>query len=148
MSTYQSLQSTCVRELTVVISVSVKAKQEKERNPTVAEAAVREGSRSWERSWPGADPVSHVSGVAVRSVFDWVSWYRHGGAARTEEGRHGGDLEGLRRVMKWLYDAVTLGNPAPVRICLWTLGIIREMPSRTRIELSKSRSAVCWRTWV
>ena len=62
-----------------------------------------------------------------------------------QEGRRSGRPRKLTgEMMRWLYDAVTLGNPLQYQFefCLWTLGIIREMLRRQHgIVLSKS--SVC-----
>ena len=91
------------------------------------------------------DPVSVVArvfGVAVRSIFDWLAWYRQGGWLALKEGRRSGRPRKVSgEVMRWLYRAITLGDPRQYKFefCLWTLGIIRQMLRREHgIELSKS----------
>lgn len=89
--------------------------------------------------------VGRVFGVAVRSVFDWLSWYRQGGWDALREGRRSGRPKKVNgAIMKWIYRAVTLGSPRQYQFefCLWTLGIIRQMLKQEHgIVLSKS--AVC-----
>lgn len=89
--------------------------------------------------------VARIFGVALRSVFDWLSWYRQGGWDALREGRRSGRPKKVNGpVMKWLYRAVTLGSPRQYqfKFCLWTLGIIRQMLKQEHgIVLSKS--AVC-----
>ena len=89
-----------------------------------------------------ATVVARVFGVAIRSVFDWLSWYRHGGWNALREGRRSGRPPKINgNVMKWLYKAVTLGTPLQYQFdfCLWTLGIIRQMLKQEHgIILSKS----------
>ena len=44
-------------------------------------------------------------------------------------------------VLRWLYDAITLGDPKPYQFeyCLWTIAIIRALLKREHgIQLSKS----------
>jgi len=86
--------------------------------------------------------VARVFGVAVRSVFDWLAWYRQGGWQALKEGPRSGRPRKLSgEVMRWLYRAITLGNPLQYQFefCLWTLGIVRQMLRREHgIELSKS----------
>jgi len=86
--------------------------------------------------------VARVFGVAVRSVFDWLAWYRRGGWNGLQEGgRSGRPPKVSGRVLRWLYRAVTLGSPQQYQFefCLWTLAIIRQMLRREQgIELSKS----------
>ena len=89
--------------------------------------------------------VAQVFDVAVRSVFDWLSWYRRGGwDALREKKRSGRPSKVDGGVLKWLYHAITREDPSQYKFefCLWTLAIIRQMLRREKgIELSKS--AVC-----
>ncbi|MDP2877455.1 MAG: IS630 family transposase [Holophaga sp.] len=86
--------------------------------------------------------VARVCGVAVRSIFDWLAWYRQGGWQALKEGRRSGRPRKVSgEVMRWLYRAITMGNPLQYQFefCLWTLAIIRQMLRREHgIELSKS----------
>lgn len=86
--------------------------------------------------------VARVFGVAVRSVFDWLSWYRRGGWDALREGQRAGRPSKVSGpVLRWLYRAITLGSPLQYQFefCLWTLAIIRQMLRREQgIELSKS----------
>ena len=86
--------------------------------------------------------VARVFRVAKRSVFDWLAWYRQGGWHGLLEGQRSGRPRKVEpEVMRWLYEAVTLGNPLQYQFefCLWTLSIIRQMLRREHgIELSKS----------
>lgn len=86
--------------------------------------------------------VARVYDVAVRSVFDWLSWYRRGGWDGLREARRSGRPSKVSGpVLRWLYKAITLGDPTQYQFefCLWTLAIIRQMLRREKgIELSKS----------
>lgn len=86
--------------------------------------------------------VARVYNIPYRTVFDWLSRYRSGGWDALKEGQRAGRKRKLSADdMKWVYDAVTLGNPLnhQFEFCLWTLNIIREMIFRERgIRLSKS----------
>lgn len=86
--------------------------------------------------------VARVFGVAVRSIFDWLAWYRQGGWQALKEGRRSGRPRKVSgEIMRWLYRAITLGDPRQYKFefCLWTLAIIRQMLRREHgIELSKS----------
>ena len=86
--------------------------------------------------------VARVFGVAVRSVFDWLAWYRQGGWHALKEGQRSGRPRKVSpAVMRWLYRAITLGNPLQYQFefCLWTLAIIRQLLHREHgIKLSKS----------
>ena len=86
--------------------------------------------------------VARVFNISERTVFDWLSRYRSGGWDALNEGfRKGRPRKLSADDMKWVYDAVTLGNPQQHQFdfCLWTLNIIRSMIERERgIKLSKS----------
>lgn len=86
--------------------------------------------------------VARVFGVAVRSVFDWLAWYRQGGwRALQEGGRSGRPRKVSSEVMRWLYRAITKGDPRQYQFefCLWTLAIIRQLLRREHgLVLSKS----------
>lgn len=86
--------------------------------------------------------VARVCGVAVRSVFDWLAWYRQGGLHALREGpRSGRPRKVSAEIMRWLYQAITLGNPLQYQFefSLWTLTLIRQMLRREHgVELSKS----------
>ena len=86
--------------------------------------------------------VARVFNLPQRTIFNWLSRYRNGGWNALKESKRSGRK---RKVsgddMKWLYDAITLGNPQQhqFQFCLWTLNIIREMLDKERgIKLSKS----------
>lgn len=86
--------------------------------------------------------VARVFGVPARSVFKWISRYRQGGYDALKEGKRSGRPRKVSaKVMEWIYDAVTLGDPRQYQFsfCLWTLGIVRQLLKREfGIELSKS----------
>ena len=86
--------------------------------------------------------VARIFGVAVRSVFDWLAWYRQGGWDALKEGpRSGRPRKVDGKVMKWLYKTITRDDPTQYHFefCLWTLGIIRQLLKREHgIVVSKS----------
>jgi transposase len=86
--------------------------------------------------------VARVMNVPLRTIFYWLELYRHGGYdALREEKRSGRPRKVNAKVLQWLYEAITLGDPRQYQFefCLWTLGIIRAMLKRFQgIELSKS----------
>jgi transposase len=86
--------------------------------------------------------VARIYNIPQRTIFDWLSRYRSGGWDALKEGQRAGRKRKLSaQDMKWLYEAVTMGNPLNHQFdfCLWTLNIIREMLLRERdITLSKS----------
>ena len=117
----------------------------KKKEPTVQEQRRYEKRRTVVEAVQRGDPiavVARVFGVAVRSVFDWLSWYRQGGWSGLKEGRRSGRPRKVSGgVIRWLYRAITLGNPLQYQFefCLWTLAIIRQMLRREQgLELSKS----------
>lgn len=86
--------------------------------------------------------VIRVFNVPERTVFEWLARYRGGGWQALEEGRRSGRPRKLNgKIMAWLYDAITLGDPRQFQFpfCLWTLDIIRSvLKKKYKIELSKS----------
>lgn len=86
--------------------------------------------------------VARVLGVPQRSIFRWIAQYRHGGYHALREGQRSGRPRKVNaEVMKWLYDAITLGDPRQYQFafCLWTLGIVRVLLNQEfGIVLSKS----------
>ena len=86
--------------------------------------------------------VARVMAVPLRTMFQWLAQYRHGGYHALREGQRSGRPRKVTGdVMQWLYQAITLGNPQQHQFtfCLWTLAIIRTMLKREKgIELSKS----------
>jgi transposase len=122
---------------------SSKAKKSKEPTPKeqarfekrkAVVAAVQRGDRPTD--------VARIYDVAVRSVFDWLAWYRQGGWHALREGsRTGRPRKVDGKVMKWLYTVITRDDPTQYHFefCLWTLGIIRQLLQREHgIVLSKS----------
>ena len=74
--------------------------------------------------------VTRVFQVPRRTVFQWLSRYRHGGwHALYDRPRSGRKPKLNEEVIAWLYDAITLGDPRQYQFsfCLWTLKIIRRM---------------------
>jgi transposase len=86
--------------------------------------------------------VSRIMGVPLRTLFDWLCAYRHGGYHALNDGtRDGRPRKVSGQVMKWLYDAITLGDPRQFQLpfCLWSLNIVRSVLKKNHgIELSKS----------
>lgn len=86
--------------------------------------------------------VARVYNLPQRTLFDWLSRYRSGGWDALKEGARTGRKRKLSADdMRWLYDAITMGNPLnhKFEFCLWTLNIIRElMVVEKGIKLSKS----------
>jgi transposase len=89
--------------------------------------------------------VARVFNIPSRTVFGWLARYRQGGwQALAEKSRQGCPRKVTGDDLKWLYDAVTMGNPLNHKLpfCLWTAPIIRTLLEKERgIKLSKS--SVC-----
>jgi transposase len=89
--------------------------------------------------------VARVLGVPLRTLFDWLAKYRQGGWHALKEGpRSGRPPKVGAAVMRWLYDAITLGDPKQYQMpfCLWTLNIVRTMLKKQKgMELSKSSAS-------
>ncbi len=94
-----------------------------------------------QRGEPPRD-VARVFNLPVSTVYDWLARYRQGGWHALRDGQRSGrprKVDGT--VMKWLYDAITMGNPQQFKFefCLWTLKIVKDLLKQTfSIELSKS----------
>jgi transposase len=89
--------------------------------------------------------VSRVFNIPVRRVFEWLARYRQGGwQALTEKSRQGRPKKVTGPDLKWLYDAVTMGNPLNYKLpfCLWTINTIRALLEKER-GLRLSKSSVC-----
>jgi transposase len=121
------------------------AKSKAKRKPTVHEQQRYEKRRAVVEAVQRGDSVTVVArvfGVAVRSVFDWLAWYRQGGWDGLREGRRTGRPPKVSAaVMRWLYRAITRESPLQYKFefCLWTLPILRQMLRREHgIELSRS----------
>ena len=86
--------------------------------------------------------VARIYHLPQRTLFDWLSRYRSGGWDALKEGARSGRKRKLSADdMKWLYEAITMGNPLNPKFefCLWNLNIIRELIASQRgIKLSKS----------
>lgn len=89
--------------------------------------------------------VARVFNIPQRNIFRWLARYRQGGwHALTENSRKGRPKKVTGEDMKFLYDAVTMGNPLNYKFdfCLWSLNVIRSLLKNERgVELSKS--SVC-----
>ena len=89
-----------------------------------------------------ASTVARVYNTPIRTVFDWLARYRGGGWNALKEGQRTGRKRKVSgKIMKWLYDKITMGDPRQFQFpfCLWTLDIIRTVLKKEHsIELSKS----------
>jgi len=110
-----------------------KAEQRYQKRVDVVEA-IQRGERP--------SVVSRVYKISERNIFNWLARYRAGGWDGLKENKRSGRPPKLCGIlMKWLYDAITMGNPQQHQMpfCLWTLKIIREMIKKYhRIDISKS----------
>ena len=86
--------------------------------------------------------VARIYSIPLRTVFDWLARYRQGGWNALIEGNRKGRPKKISgEDMKWLYDAITMGNPLNYKLpfCLWSLNTIRALLQQERaIVLSKS----------
>ncbi len=85
--------------------------------------------------------VAQVYHISQRTIFDWLARYRNGGwHALTEISRKGRPSKVSADDLKWLYDAITMGNPLNYKLdfCLWTLNTIRTLLEKERkVKLAK-----------
>ena len=86
--------------------------------------------------------VGRIFNIPIRTVFEWLARYRQGGwQALVEKSRQGRPRKVTGEDLKWLYDAVTMGNPFNYKLpfCLWTANTIRGLLEKERgVRLSKS----------
>lgn len=89
--------------------------------------------------------VARIFNLSQRTLFDWLARYRQGGwQALEEKSRLGRPKKITGADMKWLYDAITMGNPMNYKLpfCLWTLNTIRAFLHQERAILL-SKSSLC-----
>jgi transposase len=89
--------------------------------------------------------VARVNRVPLRTVFGWLARYRQGGWHALRNGERSGRPRKINEeVMRWLYDAISLGDPRQHQLpfCLWTLNVVRALLKK-QWEVSLSKSAVC-----
>jgi transposase len=89
-----------------------------------------------------ASDVARVMKIPRRTLFSWVSRYRHGGEHALQDGaKSGRPRKAEVKVLQWLYNAITLGDPRQYQLpyCLWTLAIVRRLLKKEHgVEMSKS----------
>src|SRR3970282_1337551 len=71
-----------------------------------------------------ASDVARGMKIARRTLFTWVSRYRHGGEhALQDRQKSGRPRKAEAKVLQWLYHAITLGDPRQYQLpyCLCTL---------------------------
>jgi transposase len=89
--------------------------------------------------------VARIFNIPLRTVFDWLARYRQGGwHALIEGNRQGRPKKISGDDMKWLYHAITMGNPLNHKLpfCLWSLNTIRAVLQKER-SLLLSKSSLC-----
>jgi len=89
--------------------------------------------------------VARIYDLPQRTIFDWLARYRNGGwHALIESSRKGRPTKVSGEDMKWLYDAITMGNPLNFKLpfCLWTLNTIRTLLEKER-KVKLAKSSVC-----
>jgi len=85
---------------------------------------------------------ARVFSIPLRTAFNWLALYRSGGwHALNEKSKQGRPKKVSGEDMRWLYDAITQGNPLNYQFefCLWSLTVIRTLLNQERqVKLSKS----------
>lgn len=85
--------------------------------------------------------VARVLGAPLRSVFHWVSRYRQGGYDALKEGRRSGRPRKVSgEVMRWLYQAITLGDPRQYQLSGGDQNFTAEHQNCTATELQSCES--------
>ncbi len=86
--------------------------------------------------------VAEVLGVTRQALFNWLALYRAGGWQRLDAKKRGGRPKRITgEELKWLYDVVTLGDPAQLQFpfALWTSKLLCEaLHKKFGIRLSKA----------
>ena len=114
----------------------------------------------------GGMPVKHVAealGVTRQAIFNWLALYRAGGWQRLDARKRGGRPSLITgKQLDWLYNAVTLGDPAQMQFpfALWTskllcealfkkFGVRLSKASMCRLlnQLGLSPQRPLWRAW-
>lgn len=120
-------------------------KRPAKREPTAAEEAryrKRSDAVAAVRRGDTVEDVARIFGVNRATLFRWLADYRGGGeSALRDEARPGRPRKVDEKLMTWLYDVITMGDPRQHQFafCLWTLGVIRTLLKREwGIDLSKS----------
>jgi transposase len=84
--------------------------------------------------------VSRVMNIRLNTLYEWLSRYRNGGWQALREGyRSGRPRKVSGTTLKWIYDAITMGDPRQFQFefCLWTRRIVRAMLKKYHgIEIS------------
>jgi transposase len=89
--------------------------------------------------------VARIYGVAERSVFRWLAWYRaKGWDGLRDEKRSGRPSKMTPEAIQWLYQTITGGDPRQLQFefALWTLNIIRTALIKFQ-GITLSKSSVC-----
>jgi len=85
---------------------------------------------------------ARIFSIPLRTAFNWLALYRSGGwQALNEKSKQGRPKKISGEDMRWLYDAITQGNPLNYQFefCLWSLPVIRSILKQERqITISKS----------
>lgn len=122
-----------------------KAKKTKKKQPSVKAQIRYEKRRAAVEAVRNGEPaavVARVMKIPLRTLFHWIARYRDGGDQSLRDGQKSGRPRKVdAEVMRWLYQAITLGDPRQYQLpfCLWTLALVRQVLKRKHgIELSKS----------
>jgi transposase len=113
--------------------VSAKAQARYERRRTAIDA-VNRGEELRD--------VARVLNIPSRTLFHWIAKYRRGGDHALQDGtKSGRPRKAEAKVLKWLYDTITMGEPRQYQLpyCLWTLALVRRLLKKEHgVEMSKS----------
>jgi transposase len=99
--------------------------------------AVQEGHRP--------SQVAAALGVQRVTVYNWLALYRQGGWDALEAKKRGGRRPKVdAKVLRWVYDTVTMKNPLQLKFtfALWTSKMIAEL-IRRKFGISLSKASVC-----
>jgi len=89
--------------------------------------------------------VARVLGVHEMSLYRWLALYRNGGWHRLDAQKRGGRSPKLdAAMMRWVYKAVTLGDPGQMKMpfVLWSSKLLAQA-IRAKFGVTLSKASVC-----
>ncbi len=89
--------------------------------------------------------VSRVMGINRTSIYNWLSLYRSGGWRALDAKKRGGRKPKVNgKIIKWIYEAVTLKEPRQFKFpfVLWTSKMLKEVIFK-KWGISLSKASIC-----
>jgi hypothetical protein len=93
--------------------------------------------------------VARIHNIPLRTAFDWLARYRQGGwHSLIEKTRQGRPTKVTGDDMKWLYYAITMGNPLNYKLPFCLSIFVPYYKKNARSFCRKAPSVDSWVTWV